>query len=571
MSERERNTLNHSGEASRISTSPPTLPPESDSTASVGDNGNNDDIPYEDRLDFAGVDPDDDDELVTTEELIASPSSAKPRGAEQSPLPRTALVAGSLGILAFLIWALSGLFGGGEQTAQESEQDSPVLPTETTSPYDESDQYKAELALIEQDKNQPRSRIAPDPQSAEPASQNAEQAAGDGAAQDEGLEPSPPATVRSTPTQPTPAPAQPTPPAPTRTSPTPAAAAPNPEPEADVDPMERWAQLASAGSAGSEVAMAPQQQQQDAETGSQASSPSASADNPTRQQPADNNPNRPFPADTIGDDPVPPPEAPVSGDRPQSKAALVASTPGAQGILQQQPVNTSDAFADSESSSVHQVALGSSAAGQVIVPMVYAADNRSASRGKFAVKLTAPLEGIHGNVALPAGTVLITQTTAVLEANIVRQQVVAIVYEDASGAVRQEVVEPGVLLVRGPDNRPLVAQVQNGGGDSFGDDLLVGALSALGNIGSVVNAPESVTTAASEAAGGTTSTRTTTTVTGGGDDNVLAAALEGFFTPVAERVSERTSADAPSTTPYLLVPEGQAVSIYVNGFLEVVR
>jgi ABC-type phosphate transport system substrate-binding protein len=88
----------------------------------------------------------------------------------------------------------------------------------------------------------------------------------------------------------------------------------------------------------------------------------------------------------------------------------------------------------------------------------------------------------------------------------------------------------------------------------------------------VSNAPDAVTTATSEAAGGTSSTSTTTTVTSGQDDDVVAAALEGFFTPVSERVAERFEQQSQNTSsPYLFVPEGQAVSVFVNGVLEVAQ
>jgi hypothetical protein len=129
------------------------------------------------------------------------------------------------------------------------------------------------------------------------------------------------------------------------------------------------------------------------------------------------------------------------------------------------------------------------------------------------------------------------------------------------------------LVIRGPNNQPLVAQVRNNSADdSFAQDLLVGGLSALGNIGAVINAPEAVTTATSGATGGRTQTQTTTTVTSGRDNNLWGAALEGFFAPISERVSERFDPrNQDPTQPYLYVPQGQTVSVFVNGVLEVAR
>jgi hypothetical protein len=349
--------------------------------------------------------------------------------------------------------------------------------------------------------------------------------------------------------------------------------------EEEVDPLEQWSRLSEAGAAGADVALVPEPEIDE---------PAGDAEQPTRANPNDRRQNSgsdsealPFPAATVGDDPVPLPDEggitnkeaePVARRNSNAEVRLASSSPGATGIIQQRPV-TPDAAGDAaDAIQLQQVAIGESAPGTVIVPVVYAGGEVSA-RGRFAIELTEPLRDINGEVALAAGTVLITQLTEILDANIVRQQVVAIVYRDDQGQVRQEALEPGVLMVRGEDNRPLVAQVRNDdGGSDFGDDVLVGALSALGNIGAVLNAPDAVTTATSEAAGGTSSTSTTTTVTSGQDEDVVAAALEGFFTPVSERVAERFEQQSQNTSsPYLFVPEGQAVSVFVNGVLEVAQ
>ena len=279
----------------------------------------------------------------------------------------------------------------------------------------------------------------------------------------------------------------------------------------------------------------------------------------------------PFPADTVGDDPVP---LPNQGGITRRETQPASTSPGAQGIIQQRSVpSTRETSAETSNTNARQqVAIGSSAEGQVIVPVIYAGGEASA-QGRFAIELVEPLTDINGDVALEAGTVLITQIAEVLDANILRQQVVAIVYRDANHQVRQEAISPGVLLVRGEDNQPLVAEVHHDGHDSdLGEDLLVGALSALGNIGAVVNAPDTVSTAVSEAAGNDTTTSTSTTVTRGQDDDVVAAALEGFFTPISERVAERFDPQQQTTSsPYLLIPEGEEVSIFVNGWLEVAQ
>jgi len=554
---------------SRIETAPIEADAEANGHA-TNDQGD-DEIPYEERAQFAGVEADDDDQLVTTDELIEAPSSAADRGVENSPLTRLAFVGSALGAIALIIWMFSGFFTGSNQQAQETEAESP-LPAESANTFGEDDQMRAELALIEQARSQPEQRLAETPQ--RPTSEAEAETPAEPAA--------PPTTTPTRVSRPTPAP---TPARPAATPPPEPAASPTVRPssvtaeEEEVDPLEQWARLSEAGAAGAEVALVPEPEI-DAPIEAEAQTARA---NPTsdRQENGSDSEALPFPAATVGDDPVPLPDeggisnkeaAPIARQNPNAEVRLASSSPGATGIIQQRPATPDAAGEAAEPDQLQQVAIGESAPGTVIVPVVYAGGEVS-GRGRFAIELTEPLRDINGEVALAAGTVLITQLTEILDANILRQQVVAIVYRDDQGQVRQEALEPGVLMVRGEDNRPLVAQVRNDdGGSDFGDDVLVGALSALGNIGAVLNAPDAVTTATSEAAGGTSSTSTTTTVTSGQDEDVVAAALEGFFTPVSERVAERFEQQSQNTSsPYLFVPEGQAVSVFVNGVLEVAQ
>ena len=531
---------------SRIETSP--VAPSTD-TNGHRDGTDDDEIPYEERAQFAGVDAETDDELVTTDELLTTPSTAAGRGVEQSPLTRMAFVGGVLGAIALIIWLLSGLFTGSQQQANDAQQDD-LLPTESTQTFGDDDRMRAELALIEQERSQAEPQLAETPP---PPSENGETDADDEAV-----------ATTTTPT-PAPTPAPPPAPPPAAPPPSPTVMPPTETPEAP-DPLEQWARLSKAGASGASVALVPEPEIDAPGT--------VVTQETTNVAPQEANPDSdtvPFPADTVGDDPVP---LPNQGGITRREAQSASTSPGAQGIIQQRSIpSTRETSTETpNTNALQQVAIGTSTKGQVIVPVIYAGGDASA-QGRFAIELVEPLMDINGDVALDAGTVLITQITEVLDANILRQQVVAIVYRDANNQVRQEAIAPGILVVRGEDNQPLVAEVHHDGNNSdLGEDLLVGALSALGNIGAVVNAPDTLTTAVSEAAGSNTTTSTSTTVTGGQDDDVVAAALEGFFTPISERVAERFDPQQQTTaSPYLLIPEGEEVSIFVNGLLEVAR
>ena len=138
---------------------------------------------------------------------------------------------------------------------------------------------------------------------------------------------------------------------------------------------------------------------------------------------------------------------------------------------------------------------------------------------------------------------------------------------------QQRVHERVVAGVEAPPHRRRRATDQGLGlqVQRAGDDLLVGALAALGNIGETINAPDAITTATSGASGGTTSSSTTTTVRTGDNDDVVAAALDGFFSPLSRRVSARLTRNRDARNPYLIVEAGRDVSVFVNGVLEVTR
>ena len=205
-----------------------------------------DDIPYEERALFAGVEADDDDELVTTDELIKAPSNARERGVENSPLSRLGFVAGALGAIAIVIWMLSGFFTGGGQQAQDTEEGSP-LPAESATTYGEDDRMRAELALIEQERAQPQQRLAETPQRPTPE------------AEEPAAEPTPSPPTRVSQARPTPTPSRPAAAPPTRLS-EPAASSATPSPpfqEEAVDPLEQWSRLSTAGASGAGVALVP--------------------------------------------------------------------------------------------------------------------------------------------------------------------------------------------------------------------------------------------------------------------------------------------------------------------------
>ncbi|MEA5551196.1 hypothetical protein VB713_09450 [Anabaena cylindrica UHCC 0172] len=241
-------------------------------------------------------------------------------------------------------------------------------------------------------------------------------------------------------------------------------------------------------------------------------------------------------------------------------------TPGMVGILNRTPAN----LVNSNVSSNKDVALGTSVPAKVIMPMIWDEGGKNPN-DRFAVELTRPLKATDGTEALPAGTVIVAKTTAVgKKNNLVSASAIALVYPDSQGTVKQETIPVSTLLIRGNNKRPLIAQKLNDVGSEIAQqDLLVGLLSSLGKVGSIVNQPR--TQSSTVVSNGTFNQNT---VSSTADPQIWAAALEGFFSPVSDRLSRRSDQAVQELLqrPNIqFLPEGTEVSVVVNNFLKVAR
>ncbi|CBN56420.1 TrbI/VirB10 family protein [Kamptonema sp. PCC 6506] len=239
-------------------------------------------------------------------------------------------------------------------------------------------------------------------------------------------------------------------------------------------------------------------------------------------------------------------------------------TPGEAGILNRTTAENS--------TTMKEIAIGSSAKAIVIVPMIWDEAGQSPTAGRFAVQLTEDIMATDGAMALPSGTVLITQVENVTRGNrLVSQSVVALVYPDAAGRIQQVPIPPGNLIVRGTDNQPLIADsLFDRGSEIAKADILVGILGSLGRVGEIINRPAQETFSQQSGFLGSTAVKTTTSP----KPNILAAALEGFFTPTAQRLRERSDRNAQELLKQgnvAIVPEGTQVSVFVNAFVTVQR
>lgn len=291
-----------------------------------------------------------------------------------------------------------------------------------------------------------------------------------------------------------------------------------------------------------------------------------------------------FPTDTLGDDPYDTTPDADERDRElglQSHAGddyvLVASISlaslslGERGILNRRavPANEDGTTAEEpteESTAArtrHEIPLGSTVEAELIVPVVASPDGETL--GRFAVELTEPMLSAEGEVALPEGSILITEVVGIDRSSLAIQlTVVAAVYEDASGTLQQETLAPGVLLIRSDGDEALIAD-REGDGDPFFRDLAAGVLAGAGRVGEILNQPDVST---SVSTGGGSSSSSTTVVRE--DPNVVGAALDGLFNETSERIIDRLE-DEERPEPVLVVEADTDVVVFANGFLSVLR
>ncbi len=366
-----------------------------------------------------------------------------------------------------------------------------------------------------------------------------------------------PETTRQAPPEPVVREVAPTPPPP---RPAPAAPpTPAPEPAERIDPFARWNRLADLGFQYSTTSMGV------ATTATlTVSTPEDDAPQPVLVA------SRSLGSLTIG--------APDSAPGVARSDLAQFSSPGAQGILKRrappieiEPVTESTAVNDAPLSqpSPKQVALGSLANGKITIPLAWSEAGSGLNRGRFTLELTEPLRDINEAVALPEGAVIVAEAIGIeSESKLIEASAVAIVYRNTQQQIIQEALPTNTILIRGGDGDALIGQALHDPGPNIArQDLLLGTLSALGRIGSILNRPKTSASATTSS-----SIFSSTIITESREPDVLAAALEGFFTPIAENVRDRSLLairEALNQPDAVILPQGADASIVVNTRLTV--
>ena len=208
------------------------------------------------------------------------------------------------------------------------------------------------------------------------------------------------------------------------------------------------------------------------------------------------------------------------------------SSPGSLGILNRQRIETNIRYS-------YQIAYGTTVTAEVSIPLLWDKSVSSSQQPnkRFALVLTEDLIASNGRVALEKGSVVVAESSSVNPDNrLVNANAVAIVYTDKQGRIQQRSLPTQKLTILGKQQQPLIAKGHfDRGGDYAKTDLLVSSLSGLGKVGEVFTQPNTTSSVVSGSFGSSV-----TTTVDNRNREVWSALLDGFFNPLAERISDRS-------------------------------
>ncbi|MBW4604349.1 MAG: hypothetical protein KME29_33470 [Calothrix sp. FI2-JRJ7] len=510
----------------------------------------------EEELEISGYNPEQ-VALIDTEYLIQRDGElAEPVVPSENPLVRGTIVALLVGGVMGFGWMAWSIFFAPKQIAKPIVTPKPTPSVFAEGSSDEAARLKAELALLNQASRTERAPqqkpITPKPSTPAPTIVRRPTPV----LRASTINPPPPRIIRERVSVPTPLPQ------PKTIQPKIVAASTQTK---TIDPFERWKELATLG-------------QQTVANGTVEASPASESAQALPQNPIATNVSQVNTTkDIVPDGTNKQATIPVvyvsDSKEPTTNTQQTTQTPGEWGILNRTPLTGNQNLTLTAKESITQpmqVQIGTTAQGSVLVPMIWAPENKN--QGRFAVRLQQDVLSTDNRVAIPRGAILITEVDSVSKANkLVQQSVIAIVYTDRYGQVKQQTIPKNAILIRGEDNKPLIAQsIEDRGASYAQQDVLIGLLGAASRAGEVFN--QNQTQSSTTVNNGGFSSQTI--ITGARKPDVLAAAVEGFFKPMQERLSKRadkTSNELENRPNVAIVPAGTKVSIFFNSFFEISR
>ena len=433
----------------------------------------------QDQIDLAGLDSEAEQPLVIDRQYQIKEDSPSDTPVEEKPFVRSLFIYGAtgFGILFLLgIWNFMTPRNAPVEVVESTPQKQEKIATPQVD-------YRGKLALRDQKHQLEQATQQPTPA--------------------EVVEPEEPTTVATPIQQPTQPQPQPRPqPRVARTASPPPRSQPVPRPQPvrvdqkpKIDPQQQWAQLSNFGQG----------------------VPLASSQFAKNQTPA----TKPTFINNV-----------VSNSTSMTANASNSFSPGSLGILNRQGIETN--VRDKQ-----QIAYGTTVAAEVSIPLLWDESVSSSHQPnkRFALVLTEDLIASNGRVALEKGSVVVAESSSVNPGNrLVNANAVAIVYTDKQGRIQQRSLPTQKLTILGKQQQPLIAKGHfDRGGDYAKTDLLVSSLSGLGKVGEVFTQPNTTSSVVSGSFGSSV-----TTTVDNRNREVWSAVLDGFFNPLADRISDRS-------------------------------
>ncbi|NJO65639.1 MAG: hypothetical protein HC836_48455 [Richelia sp. RM2_1_2] len=531
-----------------------------------------DELTPEEELEISGYQPEQ-VALIDQEFLIERDNEqAEAQSGSENPLIRFAIASLLVGSVMTSGWMIWSIFFAPKPVVKAPvlESTPPVLASES----DEAARLKAELALLNQasrNVEQPVEQSPPPPPKPNKPVRTARKPKPSKPRIIRETVPSPPRIIRETVPSPPKIIRERVPnniqPKNTVVNPSPA---PSPTKSEKIDPFERWNQLATLGQ--QTTSLGNKNWTQDNQTFEQAQSlPNQSETSESKNTP-DNSENDASPIQIANASNNEQDKASALSTIPSNKLNRNQSeipTPGELGILNRTPPDLQQETITASNSPI-QVQIGTSAEAFVLVPIIWSEEDENQER--FAIELQEDVLSIDKRIALSKGTILITEINSVSKINkLVKQTVVAVVYKDSSGQIQQQTIPSNTILIRGENNKPLIAKSISDKGKAIAQqDILIGLLGAAGRAGEIFNQNQSQSSTVISNDGFSSQTFNTKA----NKPNILAAAVEGFFKPMSQRLSQRANkadSEIMNRPDVAIVPVGTKVSVLFNGFFEISR
>ncbi len=214
-----------------------------------------------------------------------------------------------------------------------------------------------------------------------------------------------------------------------------------------------------------------------------------------------------------------------------------------------------------------EIAPGAIATAKLTTPVVWAQDLKTEQQPqRFALQLSQPIAATDGSVALPAGSQMIAKVDAVSNSGMMQLSVVEAVVPTRNG---NQVVEIpiGAVNLTGEGGQPLMAKERNPQKSEIArKDVAIALMGALEQVGGLLNQSSNQTT--------TTSPYLSTTSISGGKTNLLGGILQGGFSKLTDRISQRQQRQVEESlqrSNFWYVPAGQTVQVFAASSVEVAR